>query len=357
MDDLKSCKSISILVLLVAIALCVQPALATTAVTDSMGISYRGNGGYYIGDSVILDGYNKIGNTTALRLSGPGLPAGGVPIYDLNGAEGTGNPVIMNADGTWRHVWYTSSIKGLDQMQTAKYTITAFDLTDPTKIAQIQVMMKKPDFYVVATPDTVEDGDYLQFLGTSEQGAVDIRIVISDESGKVFHTYDTAASRSGYFTYSLHADMPPGLYDVTVTSPSVKNTFRTQITVVPSPTHGTNVTAPGATPTPAAPATTGTLSITSNPSGASVFIDSVALGTTPVTLGDIAPGSHLVELKSPGYLTFSLQIDVKPGETTSISPVLVKSPVPTPLSPITAIAGILIAGICFLVLSAARKSS
>ncbi|HEX3002039.1 MAG TPA: PEGA domain-containing protein, partial [Methanoregula sp.] len=299
MDDLKSCKSISLLVLLAAIVLCVQPVLATTAVTDSMGISYRGNGGYYIGDSIILDGYNKIGNSTALKLTGPGLPAAGVPIYDLNGAAGTGNPVIMNADGTWRHVWYTSSVKGLDQMQTAKYTITAFDLADPTKAVQIQVMMKRPDFYVVATPDTVEDGDYLQFIGTSEQGAVDIRIVISDETGKVYHTYDTAASRSGYFTYALHADMPPGVYDVTLTSPSVKNTFRTQITVVPSPGHSTDVTTPEATQTPAAPVTTGTLSITSNPSGATVFIDSAALGTTPVTLGALAPGKHLVELKSP----------------------------------------------------------
>jgi len=241
-------------------------------------------------------------------------------------------------------------------MQTAKYTITAFDLNDPTQTSKTAVMMKKPDFFVTPTPDTLETGEYIQLLGTAEQGTSDIHIVVSDEVGKVYHTYDTSASKSGYFTYSFHVDMQPGTYYVTVSSPSVKNTYRTSITVVPPATPVVNVTA---TPTPVTPVssqTSGTLSVSSNPSGASVFVDSVSMGVTPITLANIAPGSHLVEIKSPGYLAFSLQVSVNAGETTSISPALVKSPLSLPLSPITVLAGLVIAGTLFLAHSATRKN-
>jgi hypothetical protein len=262
----------------------------------------------------------------------------------------------MNADGTWRFVWYTGSIKSVDRMQTARYRITAFDLQDPTQAATTSVMMKKPDFYVVATPDTLETGDYIQLLGTAEQGTTDIRIVISDESGKVYHTYNTAASKSGYFTHSFHIDMPVGLYYITLSSPSQANTYRTTITVVPPPTPAVNATAPSETESPGSPQNTGTLIVSSTPAGASVFVDSVSMGTTPVTLGSITPGNHVVEIKSPGYLPFSLQVNINASETTSLAPSLVKNPVPTPLSPVTVIAGLVVAGMLFFVLSAGRKN-
>ena len=357
MENPKSGRIIPLLVLLIAAALCVQPAIATTvAVTDTMYIAYRGNGGYYIGDTIVLDGYNKAGNNTALKITGPGLPDGGVPVYDLSGNEGTGNPVVMNDDGSWRFVWYTGSIKSIDKMQTARYRITAFDLQDPSQAATISVMMKKPDFFAVASPDTLETGEYVQLIGTAEQGTSDIRISVSDEVGKVYHVYDTAASRSGYFAYAFHVDMPPGVYYVTISSPSVANTYRTTLTIVPPPTPSTNVTGKNPDGTPVMTRGTGTLSLSSSPSGASVFIDSVSMGTTPVTLADLAPGNHLVEIKSPGYLTFSIQVTISAGETTTISPTLVKNPLPTPLSAVIPLIGLVVAGAVFLIVSAGRKN-
>ncbi|WP_292417021.1 carboxypeptidase regulatory-like domain-containing protein [Methanoregula sp.] len=340
------------LVFLLAVIFCIPPVLAESG---SMSIAYWGNGGYYIGDTIIFDGVSPAGNSTAIKLTGPGLPANGVPIYDLDGAEGTANPVIVKEDGKWRLVWYTGSIKSVDKMQTARYYITVYDVNNPEVSAKTSVMMKKPEFFVTANPDMLQTGEYLQLQGTAEQGPSDIHIVISDEVGKVYRTYDTAASRSGYFTYSFRIDMPPGTYYVTISSPSVKNTYRTTITVVPPVTPSVNVTALPTTSTGIA-ADAGTLSLSSNPAGAAVYVDSAAMGVTPITLANIAPGIHTVEIRSPGYLTFSLQVTVNAGETTSLSPALVKSPLSLPLSPVTPLAGLFIACVVFLVCCAARKT-
>jgi hypothetical protein len=206
------------------------------AANDSISIAYRGAGGNYIGDTIIFDGYNPFGNITVLKVTGPGLPAGGVPVYDLNGKEGTGNPVEVNPDGSWRFSWYTFMIQNLDKMQTARYYITALDLNDPSKSATTSIMMKKPEFTVVATPNPLETGTYLQLLGTAERGTSDIRIDVTDKAGKVLHTYNTAASASGYFTYGFHVDMPPGDYFVTISSPFMRSTYRTGLTVIPPQT-------------------------------------------------------------------------------------------------------------------------
>jgi len=226
-------KILSFIALIIAVLWCFSPVLADNS---SVSIAYRGAGGNYIGDTIIFDGYNSVSNTTALKLNGPGLPALGVPVYDLNGPAGSGNPVeVNNPDGSWRFAWYTGNIKGIEQMQTARYYITAFDLSDPTKSATTSIMMKKPDFYVIASPDKLETGDYVQLVGTAEKGTPDVRIEIRNMSGSILHVYDTAATETGYFNYGFHIDMPPGDYPVTISSPSIKSSFQTTIHVIPPP--------------------------------------------------------------------------------------------------------------------------
>ena len=66
-------------------------------------------------------------------------------------------------------------------------------------------------------------------------------------------------------------------------------------------------------PEPAAP-TTGTLIIDSDVPGASIFIDRVYVGTTPVTANDVAPGSHRLNASVQGYDGLAETIDVAPGE-------------------------------------------
>ncbi len=46
----------------------------------------------------------------------------------------------------------------------------------------------------------------------------------------------------------------------------------------------------------------GPLQVDSSPSGATVWLDGIAVGTTPVTLGDLAPGEHEVAVAKEGFV-------------------------------------------------------
>lgn len=75
---------------------------------------------------------------------------------------------------------------------------------------------------------------------------------------------------------------------------------------------------------------TGTVTISSNPSGANVYIDNAYRGITPVTITDIAPGQHTILLRHAGLPDWSIDVDVLSDTTISLSATL--SPLPQ-LSP------------------------
>lgn len=358
MGNIQKRTIISILGLAFLFALAIQPAMA---VNGTINIAYRGAGGNYLGDTIIFDGVNTFSNTTLLKITGPGLPAVGLPIYDLNGQVGSGNTVQVNPDGTWKLSWYTGTIKGIEKLQTARYYITAFDLTYPDREKTTSILLKKPEFYVVATPNAAAYGDYIQLIGMAERGTSNVHFEITDASGKFVHSYDSSVSASGYFNKGFHIDMPDGVYTITMSSPSQKTTYRNYLAVVPAGSlapvtpavttpQASNITPAILFLTPEVPLTvvpstmrTGTLSVMSSPAGASVYLDSVMSGTTPVDLKSVAAGNHVVEIKAPGYTTYTSQITLKDGETLAIGPVLVKGASSTPLSSLTIMSGLFIA--------------
>jgi hypothetical protein len=95
----------------------------------------------------------------------------------------------------------------------------------------------------------------------------------------------------------------------------------TQITQV-------TTTAPSAasvTVLPAATAVPGSLSVTTTPSGATIFIDNVQRGISPATIPGLAPGSHALRLEMNGYTGVTVLITITTGQTqtytTALSPV------------------------------------
>jgi hypothetical protein len=66
----------------------------------------------------------------------------------------------------------------------------------------------------------------------------------------------------------------------------------------------------------ALPPTTGSLSVVSNPTGAAISIDGVAKGTTPVTIPNLAIGSHTLTATKAGYQTLTQPVTVTAGTTT-----------------------------------------
>jgi hypothetical protein len=356
------------LFILIILALCIMPVQAQTG---SVSISYRGNGGYYVGDSITFDGRNTVGNTTVLIITGPGLPAAGVPPYNLTDIAGTGNTVVPDSSGAWSYYWDTSRATGAGNLYTARYTITAFDQSNPQINSSVPIFLRQPEFYTTISPSPAVLNDYVQLIGKVESAADTIEIDVFDGSGNKIHTFTSPVSAGGYFQYGFHVDMQPGTYTVTISSPSLSNSLTQTLTIVASNANLTPVVAgsmtPGALPettgtmgTTVTPQTTatvspgpGTLVISSVPSGASVYVDSVNVGNSPVTLNDVAPGTHLVEIKSPGYLTVSMDVVVSADKPTEISPEMVKEPFGLPLSPLAAIGGCL--GAAALVMATRKK--
>ncbi|MCA1917432.1 S8 family serine peptidase [Methanospirillum hungatei] len=88
--------------------------------------------------------------------------------------------------------------------------------------------------------------------------------------------------------------------------------------------YSTSVTVPsGGTATVSATLTAvpkGSISIGSNPTGASVYLDSEAKGvTTPTTLSNVATGTHTVRLSKSGYQDWSQSVSVTADQTTTVS--------------------------------------
>jgi len=81
---------------------------------------------------------------------------------------------------------------------------------------------------------------------------------------------------------------------------------------------------------------TGTLQLTSSPSGAEIYLDNQYKGSTPATIADVTPGTHVLEFRYPGYQTWTATITIAAG-TSQYSPTLTPEAVtqqtgsPTPI--------------------------
>ncbi len=242
-----------VLVLLCA-GLCCMPVLAANG---TISIAYRWSGGYYVGDTIIFDGINTAGNTSVLRIAGPGLPAEGVPLYNLGGTPGTGNTVPVDSRNLWVFLWDTSRIDD-SKLQTARYTFTAWDSENPAIMATTSVILKKPEFYMTVDPSTASFGDYVELQGVAEKGVSYVKIDVTDSAGTPLHTFMAPVSAQGFFQYGFHVDMKPGQYFIKGTNPSMKRDIAIGITITASDMTGQPPVQPDVTalPTASTPATT-----------------------------------------------------------------------------------------------------
>ena len=79
-----------------------------------------------------------------------------------------------------------------------------------------------------------------------------------------------------------------------------------------------------ATPIPVP--TTGSISVSSSPSGAKIFLDGSYEGKTPRTIIDVSPGYHTIELSLEGYQDCSRSVYVTAGETSYLHEIWNPSP-------------------------------
>jgi hypothetical protein len=81
----------------------------------------------------------------------------------------------------------------------------------------------------------------------------------------------------------------------------------------------------GALGTKAPPGTYGSLSVSTDPNGATIYIDGVQLGISPATLPGLSAGTHTLLLKMDGYQDLSLPVVISAGTTHSYSSAMLKS--------------------------------
>ena len=66
----------------------------------------------------------------------------------------------------------------------------------------------------------------------------------------------------------------------------------------------------------------GSVAITSTPSNADVFVDSLPVGKTPLVISQMIVGEHSLKLSYPGYNDYKESININEGEITEISAVI-----------------------------------
>lgn len=70
----------------------------------------------------------------------------------------------------------------------------------------------------------------------------------------------------------------------------------------------------------------GSLHLTSVPSAADIYLDGAYRGSTPITIGNLATGSHAVLLRRSGYLEYSTTVSISSGSTTELPVTLAAQP-------------------------------
>jgi hypothetical protein len=120
--------------------------------------------------------------------------------------------------------------------------------------------------------------------------------------------------------------MPFGRYVVRVVDAPRHKVARDEFTLSasdPVRTFTARLERTGAAPAPATPAqpaaVTGTLYVDSRPRGAAVTIDGRKAGQTPLTLAEIAAGSHVVQIDMDGKKSVTANPRVIAGQTERVT--------------------------------------
>jgi len=87
----------------------------------------------------------------------------------------------------------------------------------------------------------------------------------------------------------------------------------------------------------------GNISVTSTPAGATVYVNDInkgtTEGTTAIVIEDIMTGIHTIVIQKAGYLNYTTTVTVNNNQTSTISAVLVLSPIVPTISTITPASG------------------
>jgi len=220
-----------------------------------------------------------------------------------------------------------------------------------------QVMVKKSGYTSYSTTATVNTGTTTSVSANLQQSANAYVQIASYPSGAAVYIDGTYVGNTQYSTASnpnyMHAGpFTSGTSHTLLFSLDGYNSYSTSFILSSGETRTISVTMTPTTPV----VTTGTLQISSDPSGADVYVDNAFRGVTPVNLNDITVGTHTVLLQNSGYDDWSQSISFSAGQTVERTVVLSPTVIPTPTSSPAPFIGILAGlGICGMLLAVRRR--
>ena len=124
------------------------------------------------------------------------------------------------------------------------------------------------------------------------------------------------------YTETPVADSPVEVADapVEVAPPAVATPVVATVEVAPTRTPEVVAAAPRApTPRPVTATRTGAIVVFSRPSGAEVFLDERLVGSTPLSLDEVAAGTHGVRIALPEHRTWATSVNVTPGSSRRVA--------------------------------------
>ena len=153
---------------------------------------------------------------------------------------------------------------------------------------------------------------------TPETGYIDIK---SYPSGASIYLGDDDYDYKGTTPKTIGVS-PGSYYDIKLTK-SGYDDYTTRVYVSAGDTAAVSAYL---TATP----TTGSISVSSAPSGADIYLDGRHKGITPKTISDVSPGSHTLKLEKYGYKEWLTSVHVTSGVTESITAHLTAADVSPP---------------------------
>jgi hypothetical protein len=164
-------KMILLLIMAGTVALSISPVSAETGIP----FAASGDQSYYLGEEVVLNGFNYDSDFTYLFITGPDISMSGGKLTSPHQNVVSGNPdsfdrVKTKPDKTWEYTFYTANL-GINPGQ---YTIIAVsqpktkDQLDGVKFFKVSIILKKEFVSAKISPSPVPKGQPFTITGFAE---------------------------------------------------------------------------------------------------------------------------------------------------------------------------------------------
>jgi hypothetical protein len=325
----------------------VHANLVFIPVTQQTTLIGGGKGYYSIsslpsGGSVYFDGSYKGTTPVTIEVASQGTPGHTVSIslsgYETWSTSLSGNPAsgqtipvtaYLTAIQSYGSISVASDPSGATAVldggpsQTTPCTFTGVSPGSHT------IYVSKSGYTGISKTVTVNGGTTTQVSVTLNKVAPDTGTIYVVSTPQGANAYVDGVYYG--ITPALASGLTPGNHQVRISLSGFQEWIGT--VYVPSGatvtvTQTLRVGTPTPTQSPTQSSGTGSVAVSSNPSGAQVFMDNLYQGITPLTISSVQPGTHSFLIKQAGYADWQVSEPVQSGQTVQIAATL--SPLPTP---------------------------